>query len=313
MPPWLTPALDRLGDLNSAGRLPHALLLVGDQLTLTLATKLGQRLLCQSNNSACGQCQPCQWVDAGSHPDLVLLKPESKSGMILIDQTRALARNATLTASGQRVFVISPADAMNRSASNSLLKTLEEPPADTVIILCSARPGALPATILSRCQKVILPGPSLESGPDSLSDYLSTVTDELDPQTITHLIEVTHGRVDDIVSLLRDNVTSADVSVTEDLAALRSTGVAVAEMAAGWIESGYVEMKLKQLARLAQNSLRAAVLGNEKTITNSASGGLTNLWRLYDATNRCRALLKTSARSELQLEALLLMWRDSAA
>lgn len=313
MPPWLQPALASLSELNAGGRLPHALLLVGDQLALTLASKLGQELLCHSSKRACGQCQQCQWVDAGSHPDLVLLKPESKSGLILIEQTRALARNATLTASGQRIFIISPADAMNRSAANSLLKTLEEPPANTIIILCSSRPGALPATILSRCQTIILPGPSLEPGPESLSDYLASIAQDCDASAIAHLIELTHGRVDDVLGLLGQDVTSADVSVSDDLADLRSSSVAIAELAARWIDSGYGEMKLKQLARLAQVRLKARVLGDDKDTVNSASGGLTNLWRLYDATNRCRALLKTSARSELQLEALLLMWRDSAA
>ncbi len=296
--PWLEPSLDHLQSLAAQDRLPHALLLSGDRLTLNLALALAQHLLCRND------AQARSWVKAGSHPDLVVLKPESKSGQILIDQTRSLARNATLTATGQRVFVIHPADAMNNAAANSLLKTLEEPPADTLLILCTPRRSALPATILSRCQTVLVPAPD---GP-ALERYLCETTPGVEPDQAQRIVALANGRVDDALGLVaREELPDGD-GITHDLDALRSGRTLVSDLAAGWIGGEVTELKLRQLAHYARDRLAGQVVASA-----AVGDDLTSLWRLYDATNRCRAMLQTSARAELQLEALLLAWRDSAA
>ncbi|MEM6575510.1 MAG: hypothetical protein AAF736_14645 [Pseudomonadota bacterium] len=296
--PWLEPSLAYLKNLAAQDRLPHALLLSGDRLTVELALALAQHLLCRTD------AQARSWVQAGSHPDLVVLKPESKSGQILIDQTRALARNATLTATGQRVFVIHPADAMNTAAANSLLKTLEEPPPDTVLILCTARRSALPATILSRCQTVLVPAPD----PAELEHYLCETVEALGADQAKRIVALANGRVDDALSLaLREELPDGD-GIADDLDALRSGKTPVSDLAAGWLGGEVTELKLRQLAHHARDQLAGLV-----HTPGAAEDDLTSLWRLYDATNRCRAMLKTSARAELQLEALLLTWRDSAA
>lgn len=160
--PWLQPAWQRLQASVSADRLPHGLLLAGPQGTgkRAFALALAHALLCLSprpNGHACGRCRGCDLIAAGSHPDLLVVSPLEDSSVIRIEQIRELIVQLALTssqASGRRVAVIHPAEAMNRSAANSLLKTLEEPPLNTTLVLVSDAAALLPATVRSRCQRI---------------------------------------------------------------------------------------------------------------------------------------------------------------
>jgi DNA polymerase-3 subunit delta' len=95
-------------------------------------------------------------LQAGSHPDLLWLVPEEVGKAIKVDQVRALTGELFMTSHAGRykVAIIQPADAMNKNAANSLLKTLEEPTDNTLLVLLTAQPGRLPATIRSRCQQL---------------------------------------------------------------------------------------------------------------------------------------------------------------
>jgi DNA polymerase-3 subunit delta' len=98
---------------------------------------------------------------SGSHPDWIGVHPIDESRQIRIEQVRELAQELALTShqGGYKVGVISPADVLNRFAANALLKTLEEPTARTVLILVVTQPSRLPATILSRCQRIRIAAP----------------------------------------------------------------------------------------------------------------------------------------------------------
>lgn len=167
--PWLADATRRLDAARDADRLPAALLIheargLGAQ---QLAVHFAQLRLCAGNAPACGQCTHCRRVAQGEHPDFVLIgpDPESKLGQISVDQVRALARQLSLSSYEGRgtVVVLQPADALNRNAANALLKTLEEPRADAHLLLVTAAPSLLPATIRSRCQKLAVPAPDRET------------------------------------------------------------------------------------------------------------------------------------------------------
>jgi DNA polymerase-3 subunit delta' len=154
---------------------PHALLVHGPRGIgkHALALNFAQALLCeaaQADGLACGECAGCRYAIAGQHPDLMrleLLLIDQEEGTLAavetigIDRVRALTEFVQLTSHRQRakVAVISPAERMNAAAANALLKTLEEPPPDTYLILVSDQPGRLPATILSRCRKLAAPLP----------------------------------------------------------------------------------------------------------------------------------------------------------
>jgi DNA polymerase III subunit delta' len=157
-------------------RLPHALLICGVSGTgkLQFAQRFAQLALCHAPESGqpCGKCSACNQFRAGSHPDYRHVGiPEDKS-VITIAQMRELIADLNLTSQhgGRKVALIEPADAMNAASANALLKTLEEPGAGTLLMLVSARPARLPATIRSRCQLLRMLPPTQEEALAWLSD-----------------------------------------------------------------------------------------------------------------------------------------------
>lgn len=112
---------------------------------------------------ACDSCEACLKIDGGSHPDLLWISPEDRQ--IKIDEIRLIDEALSFRPfeGRKKIVIIDDADTMNISAANAFLKTLEEPPKDSIIILVSSRPDRLPATIRSRCSLVNFVTLSLES------------------------------------------------------------------------------------------------------------------------------------------------------
>jgi DNA polymerase-3 subunit delta' len=164
-PGWLEPETAKLRGAHAAGRLPHALLIheapgAGGEWLAGWAARM---VLCTSPSEApCGRCIACQRVVQEQHPDLTIIRPLEASTQIRIEQVRELAAELALTAhqGGYKVGILSPADSMNRFAANALLKTLEEPPRGTLLVLVASQPSRLPPTILSRCQRVRVRAPA---------------------------------------------------------------------------------------------------------------------------------------------------------
>lgn len=166
LPPWCGSAWDTLAARASGGTLPHALLLCGPAGLgkRAVAEAFVRARLCESprDGRACGACRTCKLVAAGTHPDRMRIKLESnpKTGVmrkeIVVDQIRALSARLAMASQlgGWQVAVIDPADAMNPAAQNALLKTLEEPTDDTLIVLIADQPWRLTATVRSRCQRL---------------------------------------------------------------------------------------------------------------------------------------------------------------
>lgn len=166
--PWQAARWERVQGLRSAGRLPHALLISGPGGTGEglFADALMQALLCTSTSAAtpCGTCSACREYTAGTHPDAVRIEPEEAGKAIGVDRIRELTGRLNLTSGGRsKVARIEPAESMTLAAANSLLKTLEEPPGDSVLLLVSERPARLPATVRSRCQRITFGLPDRES------------------------------------------------------------------------------------------------------------------------------------------------------
>lgn len=169
--PWQRTAWEHLWRAHQKNRLHHALLVTGapGMGKLQLARNLAQALLCRFpgvDGVPCGNCPACHWFKIGHHPDYHLIGPDAdgKSDEIKVDVVREMIASQGLSAhqGHYKLLVLNPADRMNRGAANSLLKTLEEPVASTLIILLSHRPGALLPTIRSRCQSLYLAPPPEE-------------------------------------------------------------------------------------------------------------------------------------------------------
>lgn len=156
--PWQGDLWSRLNRQLETGQLPHAIMLAGTRHIgkQQLALALARRLLCHNSRDGlnCGTCHACELSAGGTHGDLRWLAPEEGSRVIKIDQVREVVEFSNKTASfGERkVIVLTPADSMNANAANAVLKSLEEPSADTYLILVCHRIHGVPPTIRSRCQ-----------------------------------------------------------------------------------------------------------------------------------------------------------------
>ena len=146
--------------------LPHAILLSGMSGIgkSQFAHAFIQALLCQQRDQhsyGCGICASCNWVVAGTHPDLLMVQPEENGTTIKIEAIRSLIERMTQRShqGGYKIALIAPAEAMPTAATNALLKILEEPTPHTILILISQQPKMLAATLRSRCQTVFFPTP----------------------------------------------------------------------------------------------------------------------------------------------------------
>ena len=122
------------------------------------AKNFAKAINCRDRNSgnACSACLSCKKVDSGCHPDIAFVKPNGASSSIGIDEIRSVTGRASLKPyeSKKKVFVIDDAHSMNAASSNAFLKTLEEPPGETIFILISPSEKAMLPTIVSRCHIV---------------------------------------------------------------------------------------------------------------------------------------------------------------
>lgn len=165
------PALALLQRSLGRGRLGHAYLFTGADLEelCAAARALAMTLNCKSPPQrgdtglpldSCGACLACRKVKDELHPDVFWLRPESKTRIIKAEQIRELIRELNLrpTEAEHKVAIIVAADRMHANAANAFLKTLEEPPAGTILMLLSTEPQQLLETILSRCLRLNLAG-----------------------------------------------------------------------------------------------------------------------------------------------------------
>jgi DNA polymerase-3 subunit delta' len=176
--PWQQCILERLSSLEQQEKLPHAILLTGARgLGKTqLAASFATGLLCEMPGvEPCGSCANCQLAGGGAHGDFRWIAPEEGKRAIGVDAIRSAVTFMQQTSGygSHKVLVIEPAEAMTAAAANALLKTLEEPPGKALLILVSHRPGELPATVRSRCQRYNLPHPSRSAALTWLADQTS--------------------------------------------------------------------------------------------------------------------------------------------
>jgi DNA polymerase-3 subunit delta' len=236
-PSWLSAELATLQAAYAADRLPHALLIHeapgagGDWLAMRAA----QLVLCsEPGKGPCGECAGCRRVAAGQHPDLMFVRPSEDSQQIRIEQVRELSEELALTSHSGRykVGLVSPADALNRFAANALLKTLEEPPPRTLLILVATQPSRLPATILSRCQRIRVRAPTRSEalawlqatrGPGAWEAVLDVLGEapmlaaEADAQSVVQIGRETAQSLDETVAGTSDPVATAEKWARTDL------------------------------------------------------------------------------------------------
>ncbi len=196
------------GAIND-GKLGHSHLFHGPKGVgkATVAKAFAQILLCKTpqvaRSSSCGQCPSCQKMVEGQHPDFIKVEmPEGKT-RISVDQIRELTAFLSLTPmeSTWKIALIDDASQMNEAAANALLKTLEEPPEQSILIVNTFRPGVLLPTIRSRCAKTRFSG--LDK--DELHKIVASLIDG-DAANIRQAVELCGGNVAQAVKLCEADV-----------------------------------------------------------------------------------------------------------
>ena len=186
----------------SKGAVAHAYLFVGPPHVgkMTLALALAQALNCQAKEPPCGQCPRCRRIASSNHADIQVIDLSSDADLnegkeraqISIEQIRQLQHWASLAPfeGSCRVFIIDGAERLSIGAANCLLKTLEEPPDRVVFVLLAVDEQLLPATVVSRCQR-------LELKPLAISEIAAALTSRwgVAPEKAELLSRLSHGHI----------------------------------------------------------------------------------------------------------------------
>jgi DNA polymerase-3 subunit delta' len=308
---WLDRARNGVRQALKIGRLPHALLIQGQPgLGKTLLSEwVAALVLCDApTDEPCGQCASCILYRANTHPDLVRVTLAEDRKLVAVDDIRLMTTGLTLKSlrSGRKVAIVDPADALSTSGANALLKTLEEPPAGTLLILTAARPDRLPATIASRCQRIKILKPSLD---DALA-WLAQIDATADWRTALML---SAGAPLGAVRLQEQGVEGLAQEMVDLPAALsrpQTDVVALAERAQQhwpaerlrWLENWLTDRIRRglQMAAPDHNS------GNSTLPAALRAAHIRNLYTILDETRVAQSALRGSANVPLLFERVYL-------
>lgn len=310
-PSWLEPAMRSMLAAHSAGRMPHALLIhespgVGGDWLADWAARL---VLCERTAQApCGTCGACRRALSGQHPDVSAVRPLEESQQLRIEQVRELAAELALTShqGGYKVGILSPADSLNRFAANALLKTLEEPPPRTLLILVASEPSRLPATIMSRCQRIQLRAPPRA---ESIA-WLRETCGEGDWNAVLDVLGEAPMSASQADAKAIPQVGSETRRALEDLARGAADPVSLAER---WSRSE-LPVRLRCFENWITNRIRIEagvshtsdeIRGSAPLSRGAATPKLRGLFELMDGVRELKIALDSPLNKSMALEGLL--------
>lgn len=296
-------------DGQQQARLPHAVLMLGPAGTgkrAAAAWVAAQRL-----GIGPATTLPQYPMPRLEHADVRWISPLEDKSTIGVDQIRELVAHLGLTSyEGKgKVAIIEPANAMTHNAANSLLKTLEEPPGDTLLVLVADRTGQLPATVLSRCRRIdFLPPAQAEA---------LTWLDRMRPGPAwAEALRLSSNAP--LAALLAIDQLDTHASMRRDFAAVAAGRAAALEVAARWAR-GDAGIVLDWLAREVQQLVLAGFAGPRAGITTVIDESVLkrmdrrNLFCYLDTINRLRGQAVGTYNVQLALEGLLIDLADGLA
>jgi DNA polymerase-3 subunit delta' len=319
--PWLEGQRQQLADLVATDRCPHALLIQGPagsgrrHLALWLATEvLGL------DPSRTLESDPAAEV---GHPDFRTIEVLADKTRIGIDQIREIIEFVNLTSHGSRgkVVVIYPADTMVVNASNALLKTLEEPPANTLIILICESLTRLPATIVSRSQRVRIPPPPEQA-------TLQWLAEQAEGKDLATMLDFTGGAPLATLALHEADFASTANQYAADLKSLENRQVSPVVIAERWSkkpkgvdkaeEKKHLELALEWLYWRLSRKVRASMEALAANTSAETGGATPQTGQIQQTMQACflqmaqirelRRLIKGGINAELNLAGLLMDW-----
>ena len=330
--PWHRENWNRFARRASEGTLAHALLFTGPEAIgkRVFAERLAMLLLCESGgDEPCGSCRSCsmfakrwQHNPEETRPDGSLAHPDGHPGHpdvrfvgfalneksspkkmyteIVIEQMRELSAWLALTPQFGRaqVVVIEPADALNASAANALLKTLEEPGARRHLMLVTAHPAKLPATIRSRCQRVDFGLPDRETGIQWL------IAQGITRDKAESALGASGGNPELALTWTTSGALTTREEVAADLRAILQRKRSALEVANRWSKDD-ADARLWFASSLAQQQAHSSARGEAGPLSLTCDADLNKLALWFDRANRARSALRGPLRTELVLLELL--------
>jgi DNA polymerase-3 subunit delta' len=319
---WMQPYFNQL--LQQRERLPQALLIHGPEGIgkYSLAREAGKALLCeqpQATGMACSSCRSCRLIEAGTHPDWFAVSLETNetgrlASEIKIGQIRDLCQSLVQTRhiGPWKIALIHPADRMNRNAANGLLKTLEEPVPNTLLLLVSSRPSRLPATIRSRCQQLRVQAPT----PQQAQAWICRQYGDAEANA---LFAASGGMPAGANMLAAGNLLAVRTGVFDDWSKILLQGQDPLVVAEKWKDAdldwiffwmiGWLE-DLILLKQTDGHSLLNTDLS--QPLHNLADKvSLNALFEFYDRTKQAKQLLDSSVNHRLLYESVLLNWAEA--
>ncbi|NOQ34839.1 MAG: DNA polymerase III subunit delta' [Methylococcaceae bacterium] len=314
--PWQQANWELFNRYLNQQRVPQALLINGSKGLgkQSLATQFAKSLLCSSRlttGQGCGHCNSCKLFRAETHPDFITITPEEEGKVIGIDAIRALIIKLALKPQfdSYRVVLINPADKLNNASANAFLKCLEEPNERTCMILLTESTAKLPATILSRCQKMLVTKPDMQTAqawlntqqitnaeillnlaqgaPLLAKDYAAAGTLPMRQQCFNDWINIAHNKANPI--------EIAEQWHKQQLSAIIFWMIA-------WVVDMIKCTHRTEAANRYNPDLETALQ------ELAAKLNLKDLYRFYDALLQSKQKLDTSINKQLMFEELLILW-----
>jgi DNA polymerase-3 subunit delta' len=314
--PWHDAVLSRLRSAWTQQRLPHALLLHGAAGLgkSVFARWLARLALCDSPRSPaapCETCASCKLTRAGTHPDFLLIEPIEDKRTISVDQIRAASEKIALTSyrGGRKVAIVAPADLMTVNAANSLLKTLEEPPDSSLLVLVTSSPGRLPATIRSRSMRLGFHAPDHATA-------RAWAEQRVDRPIRDAVMSYAAGAPLAALEALDDEFDELDAAMRTAISDLATGRRSLSAIAGDWSGEG-LEVRLKWFEFWLASVIRSRIAGIDDQVTQAGASvplpspalrlNISALYQLLDEARQLRSVLvRTALQKELAVESLLI-------
>ena len=318
--PWHNSSWDKFVMAKTQNHLPHALLISGMNGTgkLDFAKKVATSLLCTSpiNNEACQNCKSCKTYHARANPDFMEIELLEGKQQISVDQIRKLSDfiSYTRSFSAYRIILLNPVERMNTNAANSLLKSLEEPASNTVIILVASNLSRILPTIKSRCQLLTLPSPTTKQA-------ISWIQQEKTNANPSELLEMANGQPLTAIAITDEDIQSRG-ELANDLYSICMQEKSVTETAKNWEKFDHSTLLNWQITwienNIKNNELQSKIQSIKQGELSTTLAKLDKLlpsleqWKLYEQLIAQKKYIHTSVNPLLFIENMLLLWLQAS-
>ncbi len=317
------------------GCIPHAYLFYGQESVgkKLAAIELAKALNCEVSGpvDGCDGCPSCRKIDERTHPDFFLLEPEKSSpsardATLKIDAIRELQKKLIyLPYEGQtKVVIIDSAECMNPQAANSFLKTLEEPPSKTIIILIASNPYQVLPTLVSRCQGIRFYPLTAEAIQKIIAKQLESETGDAQPELVELRAQRSMGQV---ARAMEEDLLKASECREDLIGLIQQVSFKRMDLAFQWVrtygrKTDCIQSVLDELLNLVHDAAVLKTNRNPRAIQNkdlthllekvANQKSLAALLNMFDTVHRTKAALKYNANTQLSLENMFLNFCEAA-